>query len=280
MGKDWLYYVIIAKKHRFWLKVTPKSNYKLKNYKKCPSLVGEACEDKPNRRLYRQTLAKHKYTNHTKYNNTKNFRKLKAKIIDMENLDKQLSVYNTYLKNEVGITNNDLNKISSKIENEINCLTKEEIEKFIDKSPIDLNHRYDELTAFQMMMDYIRINQITDPGLIRSQVINQNYICFVYLQDSYFKALQDGTQINSITYRCCNFLTSSRIRKFRNSIAHGSWCYKDDYSGLEYWDYLNGKKKNGYENFEVNQEELSFWQTLSRVVAYTTIETIRLKLKE
>ncbi len=56
MGKNWLYYVIIAKKHRFWLKVKPKSNHKLKNYKKCPSLVGEACEDKPNLRLYGQTL--------------------------------------------------------------------------------------------------------------------------------------------------------------------------------------------------------------------------------
>ena len=58
MGKNWLYYVIIAKKHRFWLKVKPKSNHKLKNYKKCPSLVGEACEDKPNLRLYGQTLNK------------------------------------------------------------------------------------------------------------------------------------------------------------------------------------------------------------------------------
>ena len=60
MGKNWLYYVIIAKKHRFWLKVKPKSNHKLKNYKKCPSLVGEACEDKPNLRLYGQTLGNNK----------------------------------------------------------------------------------------------------------------------------------------------------------------------------------------------------------------------------
>jgi len=193
----------------------------------------------------------------------------------MENLDLQLSFYNVSLKEEIGISDEISKKVGTTIETELQILTEAQIENILVHSPVKLSSRYDELISFQRMMDYIRINKINEPGLIRSQVITQNYICFVYLKDSYFKALQKETAENTITHRCSKFLTSQQIRKFRNSIAHGNWDYKSDFSGLVYWDYLNGRKENGYEKFEVNNEELSFWQTLSRVLAYASIETMK-----
>lgn len=193
----------------------------------------------------------------------------------MEQLDIQLSKYKQYLKNDLGIPDYYDTKVGSTIEIELKNLTQSQKEEIIAHSPVELTKRYDELVAFQRMMDFVRNNNIKEPGLIRSQVITQNYICFVYLKDSYFKALQDKTDQDTVIHRCCKFLTSDRIRKFRNSIAHGTWSYKSDFSGIEYWDYINGKKENGYEKFEISQEELSFWQTLSRTVAYSSIETIK-----
>lgn len=195
----------------------------------------------------------------------------------MEILNIQLSQFRRYLKAEVGIPDEYITKVGSTIKKELNHLTQSQLEDITTHSPVGLRNRYDELVAFQRMMDYIKVNQVNEPGLIRSQVITQNYICFVYLKDSYFKTLQNITTQDTITHRCTKFLTSARIRKFRNSIAHGNWHYKADFSGLEFWDYLNGRKENGYEKFEVQQEELDFWQTLSRVVAYASIETINSK---
>ncbi len=195
----------------------------------------------------------------------------------MKRLDNQLCKYSAQLKNDVGVSDKYVSKIGSTIMSELSALSKKQIENITNHSPVDLTKRYDELVAFQQMMDFIRSNQIEEPGLIRSQVISQNYICFVYLKDSYFRALQKETIEGTIINSCCKFMTSNRIRKFRNSIAHGNWNYKSDFSGLEYWDYLDGKRINGYEKLEIKQEELSFWQTLSRVIAYSSIETIRKK---
>lgn len=195
----------------------------------------------------------------------------------MINLDLQLAYYRRNLIEEVGISSEICENIGTKIEEELQNLTEIQIEDIISHSPISLNNRYEELVAFQRMMDYVQINQISEPGLVRSQVITQNYICFVYLKDSYFKALQNETESKTITHRCSKFLTSARIRKFRNSIAHGNWNYKSDFNGLEYWDYIRGRRENGYEKFIVSSKELAFWQTLSRVLAYASIETIKIK---
>lgn len=198
----------------------------------------------------------------------------------METLDIQLKEFETFLKNEIGITDEFVLKIATTIKSEIQDLSITEIENIMSHSPINLNNRFDELICFQRMMDFVRVNKIKEPGIIRSQLITQNYICFVYLKDSYFKAIQKEAGSNTIIHRCCNFLTSAHIRKFRNAIAHGNWSLKADGSGLEYWDYKNGRRNNGFNKFEVGQIELNFWQTFSRVVAYSTIETITEKLQE
>lgn len=112
------------------------------------------------------------------------------------------------------------------------------------------------------------------PHLIRTQIISQNYICFVNLKNNFFQKLEQIFITDSVPQRCCNFLISSRIRRFRNSIAHGHWKYRSDFSGFEYWDFEKSSSNSKFNKYENDQHDYNFWHTLSKVVAYSSISAI------
>jgi hypothetical protein len=185
----------------------------------------------------------------------------------MYKLDKQIARFKDKLVDEIKIPSEYCDCLASTIENEINNLDVEKKKKLIDSNPIDLKTRIEELQAFQKMMD--TFNQMKPkPEIVRAQVITQNYICFVYLKDSLFELLRKTMPSNSITKKCCKFLLNNPVRAFRNSIAHGNWKYKNDFSGLEFWAFKGPPDDYGMDKWEVNQSDLDFWQTLSRVIAY------------
>ena len=107
--------------------------------------------------------------------------------------------------------------------------------------------------------------------LVRAEVIVQNYICFVYLSEACFFALRKNAKSDSVTRRCCKFLTDNPIRAFRNAITHSNWCYTPDISGLVFWARKGSEPNEPLSRFEVSQAELSFWQALSRAVAYASL---------
>lgn len=189
----------------------------------------------------------------------------------MNQLDEQLAQFELRLIDEVGVGKDNVYRVCSTVASEMEQVHTDAIRQIENQSPVKLKHRYNELVGFQRMMDCIGGLTTVDAGLIRAQVIAQNYICFVYLKDGFFRSIQQVIPNHAVCYRCCHFLTSARIRQFRNSIAHGNWNYSQNYSSLEYWDYKEGRKENGYEKFEVYQDELNFWQTLSRGIAYSSI---------
>jgi len=192
----------------------------------------------------------------------------------MQHLDQQLSKFSDQLNEEVGIGISEAKNIASTIAVEIKSIPLSRITEVIAATPVDIKCRLDELIGFQHMMDFIEENRIQDAGIIRSQVIAQNYICFVYLKDGYFRAPQKILPHKTICHRCCNYLTSGNIRHFRNAIAHGNWNYNPDFSGLVYWDYKDGRRENGFRRHEISQSKLNFWQSLSRGVAYASFITI------
>ena len=106
------------------------------------------------------------------------------------------------------------------------------------------------------------------PHLVRAQVVVQNYVCFVYLQESCFVALRRESPAGSTLRRCCSFLTNNRVRSFRNAVAHGNWEYRPDFSGLVYWARKDSDRDQLPTMFEVSQLELDFWQSLARCTAY------------
>lgn len=160
------------------------------------------------------------------------------------------------------------NKLGSTIENEVASLTNEKKKELISSDHVTPQNRIGELVAFQGWMDFA--NKIRDnPYITRAQVITQNYICFVYLGDALFKNLKAALPPPLVTGRCCRFLLNNPIRAFRNAISHSNWRYKEDFSGLEFWARKGAMPDEPLVYFEVSQEELSYWQALSRCVAYS-----------
>ncbi len=114
---------------------------------------------------------------------------------------------------------------------------------------------------------------IPHPAVTRAQVITQNYVCFVYLKESWFEALHQVMAAGTATALCCAFLLSAPLRRFRNAFAHGNWRYLQDFSGLEFWARAKGTASTETRT-ELLQLELDFWQTLSRCTAYASMLTL------
>jgi hypothetical protein len=191
----------------------------------------------------------------------------------MKELDNQLTMWKDKLVSDVKVPLDSCDKIATTIELEIERLTDEEKGKLKEASPVDLKIRIEELLAFQVMMD--TFNKMKPrPEIVRTQVITQNYICFVYLKDTLFETLKKISQPDTVTKKCCKFLLNNPVRAFRNSIAHGNWTYKQDFSGLEFWAHKGEPNGQPMDKWEVNGDDLAFWQALSRTVAYSTYLTL------
>ena len=187
----------------------------------------------------------------------------------MQALDAQMQQWSTRLRDDLKINSPDCNQLATKIAAEVQMLNdsvKREIEA---ASPVSIRDRLDELIAFQNWMDTVR-NLPQHPSIVRAQVITQNYICFVYLGESCFRLLKKYTPPGSATKKTCSYLTNNPIRAFRNAMAHANWRYKDDYSGIEYWARKGDNPTEPMTHWNVDQQELSFWQSLARTVAYAS----------
>jgi len=185
-----------------------------------------------------------------------------------QNLDGQMLVWTKRTIKELKLDLMQANKLGSTIESEIHSLSLENKRTLIELSRVTPQNRFDELVAFQGWMDYA--NKIPgNPYVTRAQVITQNYICFVYLGDALFKSLKEALPPPFVTGRCCRFLLNNPVRAFRNAVAHSNWQYKEDFSGLEFWAKKGSEPDEPLVHFEVSQEELGYWQALSRCVAYS-----------
>ncbi|WP_375585957.1 hypothetical protein [Cyclobacterium xiamenense] len=185
-----------------------------------------------------------------------------------QNFDAQLFQFRDKLETIVKIPSGNVDCVASKIANEIENNKGVLRDKIMLASPIPLETRLEELNSFQTMMDTFN-NLKPLPEIIRTQVITQNYICFVYLKDTLFDVLRKNSEKGSVTKICTNFLLENPVRSFRNAIAHGNWKFNQDYTGIEFWARKGGNSGDPLTKFLVLQSELGFWQMLARAVAYT-----------
>ena len=173
------------------------------------------------------------------------------------------------LRDDLNIDAQSSNKLATTINAEITSLSNESKRLIVASSPVSLKSRLDEVRAFQQWMDYA--NKIrNNPNVVRAQVVTEIYICFVYLNESWFKVLRQKMDSQTTTKKCCKFLTDNPVRAFRNAIAHANWQYNSDCSGLEYWAKKGNDENEELLRFEVSDLELGFWQALSRCVAYAS----------
>jgi hypothetical protein len=192
----------------------------------------------------------------------------------MKNLDKQLYQFKERLICDIGVEEKYLSVICTTIYAELSNLNNDELLKIELVSPVTIEKRIEELKAFNMMMDRVNYSDLKKyPEIIRSQVIVQNYISFVYLKDNCFDVTKNVISSGTLTRRICKFLLDNPVRAFRNSIAHGNWQYTFNPSGIIYFAHKGDIKQNEKSEvmieFIVFQDELNFWQALSRATAYT-----------
>lgn len=192
----------------------------------------------------------------------------------MIEIDRQLEYWSDKLQSDVKISENDCSKIATTVAKDVRWLSREQKEEIRVSSPVDLSSRYNELIAFQTWMDIVNNSQ-QHPAVVRAQVIVQNYICFVYLNESCFRVLKKFFPNGGSSKKCCNYLVNNPIRAFRNAIAHSNWCYKKDFTGLLYWSRKGDRPDEPLHKFEVSNSELAFWQTLARGVAYAAFENLK-----
>jgi hypothetical protein len=192
----------------------------------------------------------------------------------MEHLDGQMRQWSTRLRDDLKIGPPESNQLATTIRSEVDALPVDAKQRAEDASQIPLKIRIEELQAFQRWMDLVDAMCDPDPGVVRAQVVYQNYICFVYLGESCFKILKKELPPESTAKKCCKFLTDNPVRAFRNAVVHANWRYSTDFSGLEYWARKGDDALEPMVQFNVSQHDLSFWQSLARCTAYASFITL------
>jgi hypothetical protein len=193
----------------------------------------------------------------------------------MQHLDRQLAAFRARLCNEVGLKAEDADKVATMVAADIRFLPVEAKAEIKAASPVPLSARLEELIAFQSWSDFVTSVR-GNPAMTRASVIVQNYICFVYLKDACFEVVARRAAPESVAARCAEYLSRGVVRDFRNAFSHANWRYNATFTGLECWVLEDARNRSGpMRHFEVSQEDLNFWQALSRGVAYATYEQLR-----
>jgi hypothetical protein len=187
-------------------------------------------------------------------------------------LDRQMAGWSHRLTTEVRISEAESRILATKIAADTRFLPSEVKLRIVEASPIAVDARLDELRAFQQWME--NFPRRPPAALVRAQVITQLYVCFVYLPEGCFTILAKSLPGGSVAKKCARFLTNDRIRQLRNAVAHANWRYLDDFSGIAYW-ARKGDHESPLSEFQVKQEELNFWQALSRTMAYAALSNLR-----
>ena len=193
--------------------------------------------------------------------------------MNWSNLDAQMKDFSARLTNEVKLTPEMATKLATTIAADVRFLTPEQKAEIRAASPIPLEDRLTELQAFQGWMDLAHTIR-KNPFVTRAQLLSQNYICFVYLPEACFRVLAKTCPSGSATKKCAQFLSNNPVRAFRNAIAHANWTYRADFGAIVYWARKGSDQDALLERLEVEATDLSFWQSLSRCVAYAAYSNL------
>lgn len=183
-----------------------------------------------------------------------------------------MAAFSGRLEREVKVPSQSVSKLATTIAADVRFLPVEVKAELRAATPIAISDRLAEVQAFQSWMDVAHTAQ--NPNITRAQVITQNYICFVYLPESLFRVLAKHCPTGSAARKCSQYLSNNPVRAFRNAVAHANWTYRSDFGALVYWARKGADPEEPLQRFEVEQEELSFWQSLSRCLAYAALTNL------
>ncbi|RFC32387.1 MAG: hypothetical protein DID92_2727745380 [Candidatus Nitrotoga sp. SPKER] len=193
--------------------------------------------------------------------------------MNWQHLDSQMKVFAARLTSEVKLTPEMAEKLATTIAADVRFLSSEQKAEIRTASPVPLQDRLAELQAFQGWMDQAHTVR-NNPFVTRAQVLSQNYICFVYLPGACFSVLLKICPSGSAAKKCAQFLSNNPVRAFRNAVAHANWIYRADFGAIIYWARKGSDPNEPLQQFEVEQNDLLFWQAVSRCVAYAAYSNI------
>jgi len=188
-------------------------------------------------------------------------------------IDEQMQPFADLLIGELKLSGEVASKLATNVAVDVRFLSQEQKVEIRAASPVPIEDRLAELQAFQGWMEQASAVR-NDPFVTRAQVITQNYICFVYLPEACFRVLAKVCATESTAKKCAKFLISNPVRAYRNAIAHANWIYRADFEAIIYWARKGGEQNEPLQRFEVEQNDLSFWQALSRCVAYAAFSNL------
>jgi hypothetical protein len=193
--------------------------------------------------------------------------------MNWQHLDTQMRAFSARLASEVKLTPEMAEKLATTIAADVRFLSPEQKAEIRAASPVPLQDRLAELQAFQGWMDQAHTVR-NNPFVTRAQVLSQNYICFVYLPEACFRVLSKVCPSGSAAKKCAQFLSNNPVRAFRNAVAHSNWTYRADFGAIIYWARKGSDPSEALQQFEVEQNDLSFWQAVSRCVAYAAYSNL------
>lgn len=193
--------------------------------------------------------------------------------MNWKHLDAQMQPFAARLTSEVKLTPEMAAKLATTIAADVRFLSLEQKAEMRAASPVPLKDRLAELQAFQGWMEQARTVR-NNPFYTRAQVLSQIYICFVYLPEACFRVLAKACPSGSAAKKCAQFLSNNPVRAFRNATAHANWTYRADFGAVVYWARKGSDPNEPLERFEVEQNDLAFWQALSRCVAYAAYSNL------
>ncbi|MCF3641759.1 hypothetical protein LXM94_17440 [Rhizobium sp. TRM95111] len=191
-------------------------------------------------------------------------------------VDSQMEFYRCQLLSRVKIQEEIVSRLATIISTEVKNLSTEHKKEIANATPVPIDDRLMELTAFQGWMEKARAAHLKEsPYVTRAMVITQIYVCFVYLPEACFLTLRKNMPKDSATRKCAKYLTDNPVRSFRNAVAHSNWTYAADFKGLIYWARKGSDINEPIERFTVDAGELDFWQALCRCVAYAVFSSLQ-----
>ena len=190
-----------------------------------------------------------------------------------QHIDTQMVAFAPTLISEVKLSHAMAIQLGTSIAADVQFLSVEQKAKILSTSPVTLQDRLIELTAFQQWMDYAHTIQ-NNRSVTRAQVLTQNYICFVYLPEACFRVLSKECPRDSAAAKCAKFLSDFPVRAFRNAVAHSNWAYRPDFGAITYWARKDSDLNGPLQKYEIEQSVLGFWQALSRCVAYVAYSNL------
>lgn len=193
--------------------------------------------------------------------------------MNWRSLDSQMRPFYQRLLTDVEISSNAAERLATTIASEIRFLSADDKGRIRASSPVPLQDRLGEITAYEGWLNYSR--GIRNPFVGRARVITQSHICFVYLPESCFRIIAKAAPSGSATRKCAQFLSNNPVRAFRNAFAHANWAYRQpDHLAILYWARKGSDPNEPLQQFEVGQQELDFWQALARCVAYAAFSNL------